>query len=164
MMCNQMTINVSLGQMTLSGVPKVLGRGSRMHIKEVPIGQILMLALLMMLIGIGTTAMMKKANASSKARKRMFWGSIIAGVVVALIGVLGINGLFSSRKSYTWGLYPWQMVKIFKLAIIALAELGYTAMIVAVMVVVWIILSRLVIYAWDKLLPKVSKWYNNLTK
>ena len=134
-----------------------------MHIKEVPIGQILVLALLIMLIGIGITAMMKKADASSKARKRVFWSSIIAGVVVALIGVLGINGLFSSRKSYTWNLYPWQIVTILKLAIIALAELGC----MAVMTVVCIALTRPITYAIDKLptmASKVSKWYHNLTK
>lgn len=134
-----------------------------MHIKEVPIGQILVLALLIMLIGIGIIAMMKKANASSKVRKRMFWGSIIAGVAVALIGVLGINGLFSSRKSYTWNLYPWQIVTILKLAIIALAELGC----MAVMAVVCIALTRPINYAIDKLptmASKVSKWYHNLVK
>lgn len=135
-----------------------------MHIKEVPIGQILMLALLIMLIGIGITAMMKKMGASSKARKRVFWSSIIAGVVVALIGVLGINGLFSSRKPYIWSLYPWLITTIIKLVIFFLEEIGCTAVMVAVMVVVWIILSRLVIYAWDKLPQKVSEWYNNLTK
>lgn len=135
-----------------------------MHIKEVPIGQILMLALLIMLIGIGITAMMKKMGASSKARKRVFWSSIIAGVVVALIGVLGINGLFSSRKPYIWSLYSWLITTIIKLVIFFLEEIGCTAVMVAVMVVVWIILSRLVIYAWDKLPQKVSEWYNNLTK
>lgn len=137
-----------------------------MHIKEVPIGQILMLALLIMLIGIGITAMMKKMGASSKARKRVFWSSIMAGVVVALIGVLGINGLFSSRKPYTWSLYPWLITTIIKLVIFFLEEIGYTVVMAAVMAVVWIILSRLVIYAWDKLkLPsRISEWYNNLTK
>lgn len=134
-----------------------------MHVKVIPIGQILVLALLIMLIGIGITAMMKKADASSKARKRVFWSSIIVGVVVALIGVLGINGLFSSRESYTWGLYPWQIVTILKLAIIALAELGC----MAVMAVVCIALTRPITYAIDKLptmASKISKWYNNLTK
>lgn len=134
-----------------------------MRVKVIPIGQILMLALLIMLIGIGITAVLKKAGASSKARKRMFWGSIIAGVVVALIGVLGINGLFSSRKSYTWNLYPWQIVTILKLAIIALAELGC----MAVMGVVCIALTRPITYAIDKLptmASKVSKWYRNLVK
>lgn len=72
-----------------------------MHIKVVPIGQILMLALLIMLIGIGITAVLKKAGASSKARKRVFWGSIIVGVVVALIGVLGIYEPFGNWRSYT---------------------------------------------------------------
>lgn len=134
-----------------------------MHIKEVPIGQILILALLVMLIGVGTTAMMKKVDASSKARKRMFWGSIIIGVVVALTGVLGIDGLFSHRMPYTWSLYPWQIVTILKLAIIALAELGC----MAVMAVVCIALTRPITYAIDKLptmASKVSKWYHNLTK
>lgn len=134
-----------------------------MHIKEVPIGQILVLALLIMLIGIGITAMMKKADASSKARKRVFWSSIIAGVVVALIGVLGINGLFSSRKSYTWNLYPWQIVTILKLAIIALTELEC----MAVMAVVCIALTRPITYAIDKLptmASKISEWYHNLVK
>lgn len=134
-----------------------------MRVKVIPIGQILMLALLIMLIGIGITAVLKKAGASSKARKRMFWGSIIAGVVVALIGVLGINGLFSSRKSYTWNLYPWQIVTILKLAIIALAELGC----MAVMGAVCIALTRPITYAIDKLptmASKVSKWYRNLVK
>lgn len=139
-----------------------------MQIKEIPLGQILVLASLIMLIGIGITAMMKKMNASSKARKRVFWGLIIAGVVVALIGVLGINGLFSSRKPYTWSLYPWQTTVIAKLVIFFLEEIGYTAVMAAVMVVVtvvvWIIPGRLVIYALDKLPPKVSKWYNNLVK
>lgn len=134
-----------------------------MHIKVVPIGQILVLALLIMLIGIGITEIMKKAGTSSKARKRMFWGSIIAGVVVALIGVLGINGLFSHRMPYTWNLYPWQIVTILKLAIIALAELGC----MAVMGVVCIALTRPITYAIDKLptmASKVSKWYHNLVK
>lgn len=133
-----------------------------MGIKVIPIGQVLMLALLIMLTGIGITAIMKKAGASSKVRKRMFWGSVTVGMITSLIGVLGINGLFSSRRSYSWSLYPWRIVTIFKLAIIALVELGF----MAVMVVVWIILNRLVIYAWDKLkLPsRISEWYNNLTK
>lgn len=134
-----------------------------MHIKEVPLGQILMMALLIFLVGIVITAVMKKADVSSKARKRVFWGSIIAGVVVALIGVLGINGLFSSRKSYTWNLYPWQIVTILKLAINALSELGC----MAVMAVVCIALTRPITYAIDKLptmASKVSKWYNNLVK
>ena len=135
-----------------------------MQIKEVPIGQILVLALLIMLIGIGITAMLKKVDASSKARKKVFWGSIIAGVVVALIGVLGINGLFSSRKSYTWSLYPWQTTVIAKLVNFFLEELGYMAVTVVMAVVIWIILARLVIYAWDKLPPKISKWYHNLVK
>ena len=133
-----------------------------MGIKVIPIGQVLMLALLIMLTGIGITAIMKKAGASSKVRKRMFWGSVTVGMITSLIGVLGINGLFSSRRSYSWSLYPWRIVTIFKLAIIALVELGF----MAVMVAVWIILNRLVIYAWDKLkLPsRISEWYNNLTK
>lgn len=137
---------------------------SRMHVKVIPIGQILMLALLIMLIGIGITAVLKKVGASSKARKRMFWGSIIVGVVVALIGVLGINGLFSSRKSYTWGLYPWLITTIIKLVIFFLEEIGCVAVMVVVMLVVWIIFIRLVTYAWDKLPQKVSKWYHNLVK
>ena len=134
-----------------------------MHIKVVPIGQILMLALLIMLIGTGITTMMKKAGASSKARKRMFWSSIIVGVVVALIGVLGINVLFSHRMPYTWNLYPWQIVTILKLAIIALAEIGC----MAVMAGVCIALTRPITYAIDKLptmASKVSKWYHNLVK
>lgn len=132
-----------------------------MHIKVVPIGQILMLALLIMLIGIGITAVMKKVNASSKARKRVFWGSIIAGlIIVLLLVILRIN---EYKIPYTWSLYPWQIVTILKLAIIALAELEC----MAVMAVVCIALTRPITYAIDKLptmASKISKWYHNLVK
>ena len=137
-----------------------------MHVKVIPIGQILVLALLIMLIGIGITAVLKKAGASSKIRKRMFWGSLIAGVVVALIGVLGINGLFNSRKPYTWNLYPSQIAIVTKLAIF----FGEEIVIMAVITVVLVILAHLMVRASEKLftivfkiVSKISRWYNNLT-
>ena len=103
-----------------------------MQVKIIPIGQVLILALLIMLIGIGITAIMKKADASSKVRKQMFWSSVTVGMITSLIGVLGINGLFSSRRSYSWSLYPWRIVTIFKLAIIALVELGFMPVVAVV--------------------------------
>ena len=90
-----------------------------MHINEILIGQILMLALLIMLIGIGITAIMKKADASSKARKIVFWGSAIVGVVVVLAA--GINGFFIFRVPYTWSLYPWKVATIIKSIIVFLS-------------------------------------------
>lgn len=74
-----------------------------MGIKVIPIWQVLMLALLIMLTGIGITAIMKKADASSKVRKQMFWSSVTVGMITSLIGVLGINGLFSRARIHGSG-------------------------------------------------------------
>lgn len=142
-----------------------------MQVKIIPIGQILMLALLIFLIGIGITAIMKKADASSKARKTVFWSSITIGAVVALIGVLGINGLFNHRMPYTWILYPLQIAIVTKLAIFFGEEIG----IMAVIAVVFVILARLTPLVIEKLskivfkivfkiVSKISRWYNKLTK
>lgn len=149
--------------MTLSSVPKVLGRGSRMHIKEVPIGQILMLALLIMLIGIGITAMMKKANASSKARKRMFWGSVIISFIFLLcpFGSIAMSGW---SVPGTWSLYPWEIGTIAKLVLGLLEIIGSIVGFLAVAVVgslavamVLDCLIILIIYALDKLPPKILR-------
>lgn len=45
-----------------------------MRIKTIPIGQMLVLALLIFLVGIVITAVMKKTNMSSKIRRIVFWG------------------------------------------------------------------------------------------
>lgn len=138
-----------------------------MQVKIIPIGQILMLSGLIFLTGIGITAIMKKADASSKARKIVFWSSITVGVVITLIGVLGINGLFNHRMPYTWDLYPLQIAIVTKLVIFFEEEIG----IMAVITVVFVILARLITHANEKLftiaskiVSKISRWYNNLTK
>lgn len=120
-----------------------------------------------MLVGIGATAILKKAAASSKAKKIVFWSSITVGVVVALIGVLGIYGLFNHRMPYTWDLYPLQIATITKLVIL----FGEEIVITAVIAVVFVILARLITHANEKLftiaskiVSKISRWYNNLTK
>lgn len=138
-----------------------------MQVKIIPIGQMLMLSGLIFLTGIGITAIMKKADASSKARKTVFWSSITIGVVVALIGVLGINGLFNHRMPYTWDLCPLQIATVTKLVILFGEEIG----IMAVIIVVFVILARLITHANEKLftiaskiVSKISRWYNNLTE
>lgn len=131
-----------------------------MQVKIIPIGQILMLSGLIFLTGIEITAIMKKAAASSKTRKIVFWSSITVGVVVALIGVLGIYGLFNHRMPYTWDLYPLQIATVTKLVILFGEEIGITA----VIAVVFVILSPAIEKLIAKIVSKISRWYNNLTK
>lgn len=131
-----------------------------MHIKEVPIGQILMLALLIMLIGIGITAMMKKAGASSKARKIVFWSSAIISLIFLLcpFGSIAMSGW---SVPGTWSLYPWEIGTIEKLVLGLLEIIGSVVGFLAVAIVLGCLVSGLVIclviYALDKLPPKVSK-------
>lgn len=133
-----------------------------MRVKVVPIGQILMLALLIMLIGIGITAMMKKAGASSKARKRVFWSSAIISLIFLLcpFGSIAMSGWLVPG---TWSLYPWEIGTIAKLVQGLLEIIGSVVGFLAV-AVVGSLASCLVIYVLDKLPPKVSKWYHNLVK
>lgn len=140
-----------------------------MHINEIPIGQILMLALLIILIGIGATATLKKAGASSKARKIVFWGSAIVGAIVALAG--GINGLFIHRVPYTWSLYPWKVATIIESVIVFLSGWVSIAVIMAPFALLLLLCERVIEYVigygFDKLpkmASKISGWYRNLTK
>lgn len=90
-----------------------------MHIRCIPIGQMIVLALLIFLVGIVITAVMKKADVSSKIRRIVFWGSAIIGVVVAL--AVRINGFFIFRMPYTWSLYPWEVATIIESVIVFLS-------------------------------------------
>lgn len=132
-----------------------------MRVKVIPIGQILMLALLIMLIGIGITAVLKKAGASSKARKRMFWGSIIAGlIIVLLLVILRIN---EYKIPYTWSLYPWNIETIMVILDLVLAFLLALG-VMTVFVVIFEVFMWLISHTLDNLLAKISEWYNNLVK
>lgn len=71
MMSNQTTINVSLGQMTLSSVPKVLERGSRDACQSNTDWSNSSADVASNDNWSWNTAMLKKAGASSKARKRI---------------------------------------------------------------------------------------------
>lgn len=140
-----------------------------MRIKVIPIGQMLMLTLLIMLIGIGITAILKKTGASSKVRKKVLRNFNNAGLIIAvLVIILGIVGLFN-HISFDWSLYPWKFETLItiKLAIFALLELGITA----VILVVFIAFLWLVAYVTDrsstiifKITSWISEWYRDLTK
>lgn len=140
-----------------------------MRIKTIPIGQMLVLALLIFLVGIVITAVMKKANMSSKIRRIVFWGSVIVGVVVALAG--RINGLFIHQVPYTWSLYPWKVATIIESVIVFLSSWVIIAVIVALFAAPILLCERVIEYVigygFDKLpkmASKISKWYHNLVK
>lgn len=134
-----------------------------MGIKVIPIGQVLMLALLIMLTGIGITAMMKKANASSKARKRMFWGSVIISFIFLLcpFGSIAMSGW---SVPGTWSLYPWKIETITKLVqgLLEIIEsvVGFLAVAVVGFGTVTMVIGMLVI----ELFVRIPEWYHNLVK
>lgn len=127
-----------------------------MHIKVIPIGQLLTIVLLIFLIGIGITAVLKRAGTSSKARKEVLRNFNGAGLIIAvLVAILGIAGLFN-HISFDWSLYPWKfetLIITIKLAILALLKLG----IAAVILVVFIAFLWLVAYVTDGLSMIMSK-------
>ena len=133
-----------------------------MHVKVIPIGQILVLALLIMLIGIGITAMMKKMGASSKARKRMFWGSAIISLIFLLcpFGSIAMSGWFVPG---TWNLYPWKIGTIAKLVqglLEIIRSVGFLALTVVGSLTVTMVLGMLVI----ELFVRIPEWYHSLVK
>lgn len=140
-----------------------------MHIRCIPIGQMIVLALLIFLVGIVITADMKKADVSSKIRRIVFWGSAIIGVVVAL--AVRINGFFIFRVPYTWSLYPWKVATIIESVIVFLSGWVIIAVIVALFAGIILLCERVIEYVigygFDKLpkmMSKISKWYHNLVK
>lgn len=140
-----------------------------MGIKIIPLGQMLALGLLIFIAGIGITAIMKKADASSKARKIVFWGSAIVGAVVAL--AVGINGFFIFRVPYTWSLYPWEVATIIKSIIVFLSGWVTIAVIIALFAVFFLFcacaIEYVIVCGFDKLpkmTSKISGWYRNLMK
>lgn len=140
-----------------------------MHIRCIPIGQMIVLALLIFLVGIVITAVMKKADVSSKIRRIVFWGSAIIGVVVAL--AVRINGFFIFRMPYTWSLYPWEVATIIESVIVFLSGWVIIAVIGALFAGIILLCERVIEYviryAFDKLpkmTSKISKWYHNLVK
>lgn len=139
-----------------------------MHIKEVPIGQGWILALLVMLIGVGITAMIKKMNASSRTRKIVFWSSAIISLIIFLSCPFGSIAMSGWSVPGTWSLYPWEIETITKLVLGLLGIIGSVVGFLAIAVVgswaVAMVLGCLVIYALDKLPSKISKWYHNLVK
>lgn len=136
-----------------------------MHIRCIPIGQMIVLALLIFLVGIVITAVMKKADVSSKIRRIVFWGSAIIGVVVAL--AVRINGFFIFRVPYTWSLYPWKVATIIESVIVFLSGWVIIAVIVALFAGIILLCERVIGYGFGKLpkmMSKISKWYHNLVK
>lgn len=140
-----------------------------MHIRCIPIGQMIVLALLISLVGIVITAVMKKADVSSKIRRIVFWDSAIIGVVVAL--AVRINGFFIFRVPYTWSLYPWKVATIIESVIVFLSGWVIIAVIVALFAGIILLCERVIEYVirygFDKLpkmMSKISKWYHNLVK
>lgn len=141
-----------------------------MHIRYIPAGQMLVLALLIFLIGVVITAVMaKKTDVSSKVRKIVFWGSVIIGAIVVL--TVGMNGFLIFRVPYTWNLYPWKTAAIVESVIVFLSNWGIIAVIFALFAVLILLSERVLEYvikfAFDKLpkmASKISKWYRNLVK
>lgn len=140
-----------------------------MGIKMIPLGQMLVLGLLIFIAGIGATLLLKRQGASSKARKIVFWGSAIVGAIVALAGE--INGFFIFRVPYTWSLYPWKVATIIESVIVFLS--GWVSIaVIGVLFALFILFCERVIeyvigYGFDKLpkmTSKISKWYRSLTK
>lgn len=134
-----------------------------MDIKIIPIGQILMLALLIFLIGIGITVILKKMDASSKVRRIVLHWSTGIALVIVLLGVLGVYVLFGHKMPYTWSLYPRQikttLTAIQCLSIRMVAMLGLFLLSFGIVApILWI---------FNKLLDKINKfndWYDKLTK
>lgn len=95
-----------------------------MHVKVIPIGQGLMMALLIMIIGIGITAILKKTGASSKVRKLMFWSSVIAGLIIVLLLVILRININEYKIPYTWSLYPWNIETLMVILDLVLAVIS----------------------------------------
>lgn len=126
-----------------------------MHIKVVPLGQGWILALLVMLIGVGITATMKKMNASSRTRKIVFWSSAIISFIFLLcpFGSVAMSGW---SVPGTWSLYPWEIETITKLVLGLLEMIGSVVGFFAATMV----LGMLVI----ELFVRIPEWYHNLVK
>lgn len=134
-----------------------------MQVKVIPIGQILMLALLIFLTGIGITVILKKMDANSKLRRIILHWSTGIALVIVLLGVLGIYVLFDHKMPYTWSLYPQQIETT--LTAIQCLSTRMVAMLGLFLLSFGIVAP--ILWIFTKLLDKINKfcdWYNNLIK
>lgn len=120
------------------------------QVKVVPIGQIIMLAILVFVIGIGITIFLKKKRNTQDVRKTIVFYSFAFSLLIIILGLISIG-----INPVTWSLYPWKFETLKAIMYVALLQLtalvmaiGITMVVVAG-VIVLLLLTFLLFFAKD---------------
>lgn len=127
------------------------------QVKVVPIGQIIMLAVLVFVIGIGITIFLKKKRNTQDVRETIVICSCAFSLLIIILGLISIG-----INPVTWSLYPWKLETLKAIMYVMLIPL--TAFVMAIGIIMAIVAGLCVLFLLFIAEDVVRYCYEWLTK
>lgn len=127
------------------------------QVKVVPIGQIIMLAVLVFAIGIGITIFLKKKRNTQDVRETIVICSFAFSLLIIILGLMSIG-----INPVTWSLYPWKLETL--KAIMYVMLLLLTTFVMAIGIIMAIVAGLCILFLLFIAKDVVRYCYEWLTK